>query len=103
MVFGIPMSAIIGSYWLKAKRLQLASGETKGAAGRLAELEASNADLRQRVEILETIVTSDSPPPRARVLVEPTPREEAAGRPTAEPGSSVAHENGTVRLPPARL
>ena len=74
MVFGIPMSAIVGSFWLKGKRLQAASGETSGTTSRVAKLEAANAELRQRVEVLETIVTSDAMPARPRILVEPAPK-----------------------------
>ena len=85
MVFGIPMSAIIGAYWLKAKRLQLGSGDGAGAANRLAKLEAASAELKQRVEILETIVTSDPPAIRPRVLVEPAAHEEPAAAPAEEP------------------
>ena len=81
MVFGIPMSAIIGSFYLKAKRLQLASGDTVGAANRLARLEAENADLKQRVEVLETIVTSDAAPVRAKVRVEASPARESREQP----------------------
>jgi hypothetical protein len=84
MVFGIPMSAIIGSFWLKAKRLQLASGEGAGTASRLAKLEADNQDLRQRVEVLETIVTSDTSTARQRVLLEPTPDRALAAMGAAE-------------------
>jgi len=85
LVFGIPMSAIIGSYWLKAKRLQLASGDGAGSARRLAKLEADNADLQHRMEIIETIVTSDAAPVHPRVLVEPTPLGEPATALAAEP------------------
>jgi hypothetical protein len=85
MVFGIPMSAIIGSFWLKAKRLQLASGESAGTVHRLAKLEADNADLRQRVEVLETIVTTDVPANRPRVFVEPAASPDTAAALGAEP------------------
>jgi hypothetical protein len=85
MVFGIPMSAIIGSFWLKAKRLQLASGDSAGTTSRLAKLEADNADLKLRVEVLETIVTTDAPPLRPRVLMEPAASDEPAAALAAEP------------------
>jgi hypothetical protein len=85
MVFGIPMSAILGSFWLKAKRLQLASGDSSGSASRLAKLEADNADLKHRMEVIETIVTSDPAPVHARVLVEPRPPDEPAAALGPEP------------------
>jgi hypothetical protein len=89
MVFGIPMSAIIGSFWLKAKRMQLASGDLTGAAARLAKLEAANADLKQRVETLETIVTADAPAVHARILVAPSAPLEPAD-PVAEAPEAAA-------------
>jgi hypothetical protein len=61
LIFGIPLSAIIGGYMVKLKKMELESG---GGAGtdvlrKLAMLEAENRDLKSRVEVLETIVTSD--------------------------------------------
>jgi uncharacterized protein YlxW (UPF0749 family) len=60
IVFSVPLSAIIGSFWLKAKRLEHESGGREFEP-RMRALEAENRDLRQRVETLETIVTSDEP------------------------------------------
>ncbi len=69
MIFGIPLSAIIGSYVLKMKKLEIEAGGGANAdvARRLAQLETENRDLRTRVETLETIVTSDESPRRVRV------------------------------------
>jgi hypothetical protein len=72
IVFSVPLSAIVGSYWVKVKRLELESG-AKDVEPRLRALEAENRELRQRVEVLETIATSDSPA-RTRVRVDATPR-----------------------------
>jgi hypothetical protein len=72
IVFSVPLSAIVGSYWVKVKRLELESG-AKDVEPRLRALEAENRELRQRVEVLETIATSDSPA-RTRVRVDASPR-----------------------------
>ncbi|MGF1534514.1 MAG: hypothetical protein ACFCUI_12485 [Bernardetiaceae bacterium] len=55
MTFSIPLSAIVGSYYLKIKKLN-----TQADPKSLKRLEvalAENEELRQRVENLETIVT----------------------------------------------
>ena len=60
MIFGIPLSAIIGSYYVKLKRMDLEAGGGGGdVSRRIAQLEAVNRDLQTRIETLETIVTSD--------------------------------------------
>ena len=70
MVFGIPLSAIIGSYYVKLRRMDLeAGGGGAAVARRVAQLEADNRDLRARIETLETIVTSDDAS-HARVRVD---------------------------------
>jgi predicted nuclease with TOPRIM domain len=72
IVFSVPLSAIIGSFWLKAKRIEHESGGST-LEPRLRALEAENRELRQRVETLETIVTSDEPHRGStRVRVQPT-------------------------------
>lgn len=78
MVFGIPLSAILGGVWLKARRMELEAGGS-GVGRRVAELEAQNEDLRKRIEVLETIVTSDEGSSRRRVQLD-----------AAEPGSAFA-------------
>ncbi len=73
MIFGIPLSAIIGSYYVKLKRMEIEAGgggNTGALARRVAQLEADNRDARARIEVLETIVTADEPVGRARVRVD---------------------------------
>ena len=53
-VFSVPLTAIVSSTYLKAKRLQTADGN-KEIAERLKLLDRENADLRRRVEVLESI------------------------------------------------
>ena len=88
LIFGIPLSAILGNVWLRAKRMDLeAGGSTSGSARRIAQLEAQNEDLQRRVEVLETIVTSgDEPAARARVRV----AARAAARGEDDGGDDVA-------------
>lgn len=90
MVFGIPLSAIIGAYMLKLKRMELeAGGGGKGGdlARRVAQLESDNRDARARIEVLETIVTGDEPTvgTRARLRVD-------AATARSGPGSVAAHD-----------
>lgn len=72
IVFSVPLAAIVGGYWVKVKRMELESGG-RDLDPRMRALEAENRELRQRVEVLETIVTSDAP--RTRVRVEAAPAE----------------------------
>ncbi len=60
IVFSVPLAAILGSYWVKVKSMEFAAGG-RDQEPRLRALEAENRELRQRVEVLETIVTSDDP------------------------------------------
>lgn len=71
IVFSVPLSAIVGAYWVKVKRLELESGgPAREIDARLRALEAENRELRSRVEVLETIATSDTPSSaRTRVRV----------------------------------
>jgi hypothetical protein len=83
IIFSVPLSAILGAYWVRIKRLDAEGG---GAAdARLRALEAEARELRARVEVLETIATSDHP--KGRVRVEPaTP--EAQEVPAAASGAA---------------
>ncbi len=78
IVFAVPISAILSSVWLRAKKLELQSGGDRKLADRVEAMAAENADLRRRIEVLETIVTSDVPIPRARVRVEDAVEDERA-------------------------
>ena len=51
IVFSVPLSAIVGAYWVKVKRLELEAG-AKDVEPRLRALEAENRELRERVEVL---------------------------------------------------
>ncbi len=59
MVFGIPLSGIIGNYYLRVQKLKLQSGQTLGSADkkRLEALLEENEHLKRRVENLEEIVS----------------------------------------------
>ncbi len=69
VVFSVPLAAIIGAYIVKLRRMELEAGGGEGREtdARLRALEAENRDLRTRVEVLETIVTSDDPRAAAKV------------------------------------
>lgn len=56
-VFSVPLTAILSSAWLKAKKLEAERTLSPALEQRLASLEKQNADLRERVETLETIAT----------------------------------------------
>jgi hypothetical protein len=93
IVFSVPLSAIIGGFWLKAKKIQATSGPDPQLAYRLAQLEAQNSELRQRVETLETIVTSDKWDARlaSRVRVQGTaPAAESFAEPEDAPSAARA-------------
>ena len=53
-VFSVPLTAIISSTWLKAKKLDQEAGGQR-LLEKLNRLESDNLDLRHRIEILETI------------------------------------------------
>ncbi len=59
MALGIPLAAILGSVYLKAKRLRAEGGAAGELGQRLTRVEAENAALRTRVEVLEDIATMD--------------------------------------------
>lgn len=69
IVFSVPLAAIVGSFWVKVKRMEYQSG-ARDVEPRLRALEAENRELRQRIEVLETIATSDAPRARSRVRVD---------------------------------
>jgi hypothetical protein len=64
VVFSVPLAAILGRTFIKYKTLELERGKADGGsetARRLAALEKANAELRERVETLETIaIDSDT-------------------------------------------
>lgn len=59
MIFGIPLSAIIGSYYLKAKKLAMQKNTklTNDDEKKIKMLLAENDNLRHRIENLEEIVS----------------------------------------------
>ncbi len=56
MVFGIPLSAIIGSYYVKIQKIKHSSGLNAQGEKQLQQLREENAELRYRLENLEEIV-----------------------------------------------
>lgn len=78
IVFSVPLAAIVGSFWMRVKRMEFESGG-RDQEPRLRALEAENRELRQRVEVLETIVTSDEPR-RGSTRVRVQPAEATAPR-----------------------
>lgn len=88
ILFSVPLTAILSNTYLKVKRLQLERGGDPQLAARVARLEAENQLLRERVEVLETIVTmGDVKGSRVRVdgrvdeaEGEPARREAPVGR-----------------------
>jgi hypothetical protein len=50
-IFSVPLTAIISSTWLKAKKIDA----DLGGNDRLKRLEQENIDLRRRLEVLESI------------------------------------------------
>lgn len=50
-IFSVPLTAIISSTWLKAKKIDA----ELGGNDRLKRLEQENIDLRRRLEVLESI------------------------------------------------
>ena len=95
IVFSVPLAAIIGAFWVKVKRMEFEAG-ARDVEPRLRALEAENRELRQRVEVLETIATDDEPQRlRTRVRVEPAATA-AAGEPaeSAAPAAQSARRAG---------
>lgn len=79
-VFSVPLTAIVSGTWLKAKRLENDSGG--GWRKEAAVLRAENQELRERVEVLEEIATSNAftSLPEARAKVEEMHELEMAER-----------------------
>lgn len=67
-VFSVPLTAIVSSTWLKARRLEADNGGAKLRA-ELDGMRAETRELRQRVEVLETIATGGEP---QRALLAPS-------------------------------
>lgn len=93
IVFSVPLAAIVGAYWVRVKRMELESGApARETEARLRAMESENRELRARVEVLETIVTSDEAPRRTRVRVaaEPPTVVEAHEAEIVEPRATAA-------------
>jgi uncharacterized protein YlxW (UPF0749 family) len=59
MIFAIPLSAIIGTFYLKAQKLKLERGGVSSEEAQLIKRAlVENQDLKQRVGNLESIITS---------------------------------------------
>lgn len=70
IVFAVPISAIWAWARVRMRRMELEAGVgSRDLTERLAKLERDNADLRERVGTLESIVTLDEQP-RTRVRVD---------------------------------
>jgi hypothetical protein len=54
----IPIIAILGGYYVKLEQMKLGKGLKESDKKMLDKLAAENADLKSRVENLETIITS---------------------------------------------
>lgn len=57
MTMSIPLSAIIGSYYIKIKKLKAQGGLSEDDMQRIQGVLRENKDLKERVNNLETIVT----------------------------------------------
>jgi hypothetical protein len=81
IVFAVPISAILSWAKIKLRRMELEAGVGGGRAleDRVNRLEHERADLQERVDALESIVSMDAPvQPRTRVRVEATQAAAAA-------------------------
>ncbi len=86
IVFAVPISAILSAAKVKLRRMELEAGAggARHLEERCAKIERENADLQQRLSVLESIVTMDAPvPARTRVRVE-------ASQIAADDGADVA-------------
>ncbi len=55
-VFSVPVSAIVGGYYYKIKKLEVARGLSPKEQQQLALLAQENEELRERLENIEVIV-----------------------------------------------
>ncbi len=55
-VFSVPVSAIVGGYYYKIKKLEVARGLSPKEQQQLALLSQENEELRERLENIEVIV-----------------------------------------------
>lgn len=80
-VFSVPLMAIGSSTYLKAKRLQADGGSAKLRA-ELDSMRRGHAELQARIEVLETIATSETPrlPARSEASLEELRELELASR-----------------------
>ncbi len=58
-IFSVPLTALISSAWLKAKRIDAESGGQK-LLEKVKQLESDNHDLKRRMEVLESIVVNET-------------------------------------------
>ena len=63
IVFAVPISAILSAAKVKLRRMELEAGAggARHLEERCAKIERENADLQQRLSVLESIVTMDAP------------------------------------------
>ncbi len=95
IVFSVPLAAIVGSFWVRVKRMEFEAGG-RDQEPRMRALEAENRELRQRIETLETIVTVDDPRgARTRVRVAAAGAEADVHEVAAE-GSQGARRRGVT-------
>ena len=59
-VFSVPLTAIVSSTYLKSKRIEAEGGGSQKLLAELNALREETLELRQRVEVLETIATDDN-------------------------------------------
>lgn len=82
IIFSVPLTAILGRVYLKAKAIDAQRGAGADAERRLLALERENAELKARVETLETIATSE--PARLPAQSEVKALQEALARSEAQ-------------------
>ncbi len=80
-VFSVPLTAIISSVWLKGKKLDAENGGTKLREA-LDVVKGDNADLKRRIEVLESIAIDSRDIERG--AIESNRRDGIAGSRTLE-------------------
>ena len=75
-VFSVPLTAIVSTTWLKARKLDAESGG-KHLLEKINRLEADNQDLRRRTETLEAIVVDGRSGERREGIIGSRTLEEA--------------------------